>query len=98
MACSRLYVLGGKDASNARVATVETLDPREPHWAAADPLPAPRSSFGCAQLGGQLYAVGGNEASGLTTASVACYCPLMQRWRDCADLLWPVTSPGTCTA
>ena len=61
-------------------------------------MPEPRSSFGCAMMAGQIYVAGGNDATGNPGDSVLCYCPLMQRWRECASLPWRCNSLGLCVA
>jgi hypothetical protein len=97
-ACRRLFCVGGKDSRSQRLASMEALDAREGKWTSLCDMPEQRSSFGCAAMAGQIYVVGGNDASGTPVASVLCYCPLMQRWRECASLPWRCNSLGLCVA
>jgi Kelch motif len=94
--CRRLWCLGGKDALNQRLDTVEAFDPREGRWQVVGRMPEARSSFGCAVLAGHLYVAGGNDASGDPAASMVCFDPLMEQWQPCAPLPWRSAGLGMC--
>jgi hypothetical protein len=65
----RIYVAGGRDASNAIVTNVDIYDPVGDSWAAGEALPAPRTGAAIVALNGRLYVIGGLDASGATTTT-----------------------------
>ena len=53
------YTLGGRDAGNTRLLTVEQYDPDLNTWTAVAPMSTARYTHAAAVLGGHLYALGG---------------------------------------
>ena len=57
-----IYAMGGRDVFQGRVrflATVEVYNPATDTWKQGTDMPAPRSHFGTAVVGGKIYAFGG---------------------------------------
>ena len=72
-----LYALGGNDASNATVATVEAYDPATNTWSAKASMRTARTRLGAAVVNGVLYAVGGDGGS-----TIEAYDPATNSWTD----------------
>ncbi len=60
----RVYVVGGRNASPATVASVDIFDPVANAWSPGPALPAPREGAAVVELNGRLYVIGGRDASG----------------------------------
>jgi N-acetylneuraminic acid mutarotase len=65
-----LYVIGGMDAANATVATVQVYNPFTNKWKTGISLPFPQSSASGVVVDGLIFNVGG-YGSGPTNAYVA---------------------------
>ena len=65
-----LFAVGGQDASNARVPTVERLGRAGTAWTRLADLPAPREDAVAAVIGRDLYVAGGATAFGTVLASM----------------------------
>jgi N-acetylneuraminic acid mutarotase len=84
----RLYVLGGHDAQNRPLGTVEVYDPGSNTWSAAANLPTPRDALAAvAGPDGRIYALGGEDGTPLAT--VEAYNPGTNTWTTVASLPEP---------
>jgi hypothetical protein len=64
-----LFAVGGRDAADALLASVDRLGPGATGWTGLTPLPEPREDAVAAVLGADLYVVGGSEPFGSVLAS-----------------------------
>ena len=90
----KIYAIGGTDASNCRLSSVEEYIPGLNQWVGVSPLLGPRSGLGTAVLGGHIYVVGGHDGTA-PLYSVERFDPLVNEWavqpnmnvgRDCAGV------------
>lgn len=77
-----IFVVGGMNARNIRLRTVERLDisVKTPKWTIGTPMLATRTDFGLAATRDALYAVGGNHDASSNLASVERYSPSADTW------------------
>ncbi|MBI2935263.1 MAG: hypothetical protein HYY31_00400 [Chloroflexi bacterium] len=75
----KLYVVGGRDASETPTAVLDVYDPVANSWATGAPMPTARRLLAAGVLDGKLYAVGGLSGAGpLDTVEV--YDPATDTW------------------
>lgn len=65
-----LFAVGGRDASDSRLASALRLDPAAPMWASLPTLPEGRESAAAVILDEDLYVIGGTGAFGSVLGSV----------------------------
>lgn len=91
---SRIYAIGGADATNCRLSSVEEYIPSLNQWVGVSPLLTPRSGLGATVLGGHIYVIGGHDGS-VPLSSTERYDPLINEWvfqpnmnvgRDCVGV------------
>ena len=72
---SKLFAIGGEDADQHRLSSVECLDLSVPNsaWTPVAPMTMPRSVFGVAVTGEKIYAFGGELDSAMN--SMECFDP-----------------------
>ena len=75
----RIFVMGGIDAANARLRSVEEYIPSLDQWVSICPMLCPRSGLGTAVLGGQIYVIGGHDGN-MPLSSMERYDPLTNEW------------------
>ena len=89
-----MYAIGGADATNCRISSVEEYIPSLNQWVGVSPLLSPRSGLGTAVLGGHIYVIGGHDG-GTPLSSMERYDPLTNEWaaqpsmnvgRDCVGV------------
>src|SRR5438445_11518917 len=86
---SRIFAIGGADASGNPLGTVEAYNPTTNAWATAASLTTPRSGLAVAAgSDGRIYAIGGMAASGLTKV-VEADPPATKTWTQVAPLVTP---------
>jgi len=85
----RIYVVGGFDASNRPLNTVEVYDPATRGWSACANMPTPRGLLAAVDVGGKLFAIGGTWTGPDTLAAVEMYDPETDTWTRKADLATP---------
>jgi N-acetylneuraminic acid mutarotase len=76
--------VGGFNAADQALGTVEAFDAAAGTWRTLAPMPTPRAWLGLAALDGKLYAVGGN--AGGVVATVEVYDPQTDTWTAGAAL------------
>lgn len=81
-----LYVVGGLDARNRTLATVERYDPATDKWTACGAMRQPRAVAGIASLDGRLYVLGGDSMENGVLDSVEEYDPRTDVWRTMASM------------
>ncbi|WP_369258967.1 Kelch repeat-containing protein [Streptomyces sp. R35] len=86
-----VYAVGGFDAGNTIVGTVESYNPTTNAWSTVTSLTTPRSQLAAAaapcppgQTGTCVYAVGGNN-NGLAVGTVESYNPATNAWSTVAS-------------
>ncbi len=62
---SRIYIVGGLDATGKRTGRVDSYDPTTQTWLMEPPMPTPRSHLGVIAMGHYLHAIGGLVESNL---------------------------------
>jgi len=83
----RVYVVGGFDASDQPVATVESYETSTDRWTQRASLPAPLHHVNVAAVGGKLYVVGGLSGSSFTASGTTLeYDPALDRWAPLASM------------
>ncbi|WP_330481444.1 Kelch repeat-containing protein [Streptomyces sp. NBC_00724] len=89
-----VYAVGGFDAGDNVVGTVESYNPATNAWSTVAPLTTPRAQLAAAaapcplaQKGTCIYAVGGN--TGATVGTVESYNPATNAWSTVAPLTTP---------
>jgi N-acetylneuraminic acid mutarotase len=88
---TRIFVVGGMDATGTSVDTVEVFDPATGSWAAAPPVLNRRDNPGSAVLEGKLYVFGGRTRDADGTGvdrlrSVEVYDPVTVSWTPRSDM------------
>ena len=84
---TRIYVLGGNDATTAGISTVvEAYDTTQKTWSTTAPMLSPRSGFAAASAGGKLHALGGFDDSYTALATHDVYDPATNKWSSLAQL------------
>lgn len=96
----RIYAIGGEDPATGGmvVGEVDAYSPATNSWAAAAPMPTPRTELAAvAGPDGRIYALGGRnnaaEGGGALRAAEA-YSPATGAWSELAPLPVPMVSPG----
>ena len=86
-----IYAIGGADANENALPTVEAYDPLHDHWRAQAPMQTPRSGL-AAVTGpdGLIYAIGGS-LNGVELSSVEVFDPNTNTWTARPDLSLPGT-------
>ena len=82
----KLYVVGGRDSTNAPTA-LEVYDPQNNTWTTLAPMPTARSGIGVGVVNGELYVFGGEIPS--LHPEVEVYNPESNSWRRLADMPTP---------
>eukprot|EP00457_Paulinella_chromatophora_P002116 gb/GEZN01002120.1/.p1 GENE.gb/GEZN01002120.1/~~gb/GEZN01002120.1/.p1 ORF type:complete len:517 (+),score=71.32 gb/GEZN01002120.1/:70-1620(+) len=75
-----LYVLGGQDADEEELNTVERLDTRGKRWFTAAPMMLKRDSCAAVELNGHTYVMGGTDGMGACYSEVEKYDPKSHTW------------------
>ena len=86
MVDGKLYAVGGYDATNTALSSVESFDPSTGQWSAVAPMSTARWVHGVAVVDGKLYAVGGMDATNTRLSSVECLDPLTGQWNAMAPM------------
>jgi N-acetylneuraminic acid mutarotase len=82
----RVYVIGGFDERNHRLASVEIYDPGTDEWVPGKDLPKRRGAASAAVLDGRLYVAGGVLTSASATASLVVFDVRDNKWRPAAPM------------
>ncbi len=81
----RIYVPGGRTATDAVTDVLEIYDPKENQWTRGAALPAARCAYGLVAFEGKLYLFGGWDGSKYL-ASVYEYDPTQNTWHERAPM------------
>ena len=68
----KLYVVGGDDAHNNTLSSMEVFDPATQQWSAAPPMATARCRTGAGVIDGELYVVGGGDRGNTFSSMEAC--------------------------
>jgi len=77
-----LYVVGGVNAAERELATVDVLDLKDPKnltWKSLAPMSKSRASLALIAANGKLFAIGGHDRA-TSHASTEIYCPTFNKW------------------
>lgn len=78
---SRVYVLGGFDASGAVLNVVHVYDPKTNAWSTAAPLPKPLHHINAAVVGAQIWIVGALlDRNFVQTGDIIAFDPKTNQW------------------
>lgn len=100
-AAGRVFLLGGMNAADDPVPTVQAFDPAAGTWSLAAPMLTARAALGAAELDGWIYAVGGRTerlSLGQALAVVEAYDPVADRWERRRDMHMHRVHPGVAAA
>ncbi|MBF0236228.1 MAG: Ig-like domain-containing protein [SAR324 cluster bacterium] len=82
----QIYVVGGVDASNYYLNSMEIFDPEYDTWSSGYNMPTPRKGAAHAVVGGKLYVIGGETTGGTPTNSVEAFNPDAYAWETKANI------------
>src|SRR5271163_1221057 len=92
---SRIYAIGGADASDSVVATVEAYDTSTNSWSTSiNPMHTARWRLAAASGPDGLHALGGADASGTILATHEIYDPATNLWSSPAKATMPTARAG----
>jgi YVTN family beta-propeller protein len=84
---SRIYAIGGHNAENIALRTVEAYDPTTDTWTTVASMSSPRALLAAATgPDGRIYAIGGQNQNGLELATVEVYDPMTDSWATVASV------------
>eukprot|EP00808_Paulinella_micropora_P005576 g63229.t1 len=84
-----LMVMGGQDADEEELSSLERLDPLTCKWIIMPSMVAKRDSCACTTLQGKTYVMGGTDGFGTCLSSVERFDPKKNKWEAVA----PMTTP-----
>merc|ERR1712224_1086512 len=84
-----LYAIGGRDADDEVLNTVECFLPEIQAWTLLPPLRTPRASFAAAAVGGRLYVVGGYDTTLQDLRSLEMFDPHGNTWQQLHSMETP---------
>jgi hypothetical protein len=94
----KLYAVGGRDADDFAIDTVERFDPATGRWETLPPLPQAAGGLAVAATDGEVYAIGGgDDGLGWVTGATWAFDPEVGQWRRAADLEFPRHGLGVAT-
>ena len=86
--------MGGVDATDTALSSVECFDPSTGVWSAVAATSTARSSHGVAVVDDKLYAAGGKDAADTILSSVECFDPSTGQWSAVAAMNTARSSHG----
>lgn len=76
----RIYVMGGADASEGSLPTLEIFDPATGSWTIGTPMPSERNEFAVGVVDGKIYAIGGLCCPSGDFSANQMYDPATDQW------------------
>jgi len=94
---TRIYLVGGFDASRHELKTAYVYDTVADSWRGIADLPTPREHLALADHDEQVCAIGGHVGNGIATSTVECYDPATDRWSTRPPLPKPASDFGAAS-